>query len=66
MFLFLVGVSVALSVRAGANPRDILPQAFGSARALYYPAFNIADSAICIGVALMLFDNLLHREEKKT
>ena len=32
----------------------------------YYPAFNIADSAICIGVALMLFDGLLHREEKKT
>lgn len=32
----------------------------------YYPAFNIADSAICIGVALMLFDGLLRREGKNT
>jgi signal peptidase II len=29
----------------------------------YYPAFNIADSAICIGVGLMLLDGL--REQKK-
>ena len=27
----------------------------------YWPAFNIADSAICIGVAIMLFDGLLTR-----
>lgn len=31
----------------------------------YYPAFNLADSAICIGVALMLFDGLLHRDKKE-
>ena len=30
---------------------------------LYWPAFNIADSAICIGVGLMLFDGLF--EHKK-
>ncbi len=27
----------------------------------YWPAFNVADSAICIGVAIMLFDGLLTR-----
>jgi len=32
----------------------------------YYPAFNIADSAICIGVVLMLLDGFLHREKKGT
>ena len=30
----------------------------------YYPAFNLADSAICIGVVLMLFDGFLHRDKK--
>lgn len=30
----------------------------------YYPAFNIADSAICIGVALMLIDGLLRRDKR--
>lgn len=29
----------------------------------YYPAFNIADSAICIGVALMLIDSFLRRDK---
>ncbi len=29
--------------------------------AWHWPAFNIADSAICIGVAAMLFDSLLER-----
>jgi signal peptidase II len=33
------------------------------AGAWYWPAFNLADSAICLGVAAMLFDGLwLHRE----
>lgn len=49
MFLFLVGVSVALSVRAGANPRDILPQAFRRAGIIFllglfvngFPFFNL-------------------------
>jgi signal peptidase II len=27
----------------------------------YWPAFNVADSAICIGVAIMLFEGLLVR-----
>jgi signal peptidase II len=27
----------------------------------YWPAFNVADSAICIGVFIMLFDGLLTR-----
>ncbi len=30
----------------------------------YYPAFNIADSAICIGVGLMLFDGLFERNKE--
>ena len=31
----------------------------------HWPAFNLADSAICIGVAAMLFDGLLlHREAR--
>lgn len=29
----------------------------------HWPAFNVADSAICIGVAIMLFDSLLVRRE---
>lgn len=31
--------------------------------ALHWPAFNLADSAICIGVAAMLLDSLLLRRE---
>ena len=30
--------------------------------ALHWPAFNLADSAICVGVAAMLLDGLLRRE----
>jgi signal peptidase II len=30
--------------------------------ALHWPAFNLADSAICIGVGAMLLDGLLRRE----
>ena len=29
----------------------------------YWPAFNLADSAICIGVVAMLFDGLLSRRQ---
>jgi signal peptidase II len=29
----------------------------------YWPAFNIADSAICIGVVIMLFEGLLARRQ---
>lgn len=29
----------------------------------HWPAFNLADSAICLGVAMMLFDGLLLRRE---
>ena len=29
----------------------------------HWPAFNVADSAICVGVALMLLDGLLRRRE---
>lgn len=29
----------------------------------YWPAFNVADSAICIGVAIMLFEGLLSRRQ---
>jgi len=29
----------------------------------HWPAFNIADSAICVGVAVMLLDGLLLRRE---
>ena len=31
--------------------------------AYHWPAFNLADSAICVGVAVMLFDSLLLRRE---
>jgi signal peptidase II len=31
--------------------------------ALHWPAFNLADSAICVGVAAMLVDGLLLRRE---
>ena len=30
----------------------------------YWPAFNLADSAICIGVVVMLFDGLLGRRDE--
>jgi len=29
----------------------------------HWPAFNVADSAICVGVAVMLLDGLLLRRE---
>jgi len=29
----------------------------------HFPAFNIADSAICVGVAMMMIDLLLKKEE---
>jgi signal peptidase II len=29
----------------------------------HWPAFNLADSAICLGVVVMLFDSLLLRRE---
>tara|TARA_Y100001963_G_C6764747_1_gene441583 strand:- start:251 stop:739 length:489 start_codon:yes stop_codon:yes gene_type:complete len=31
----------------------------------HYPAFNIADSAICIGAALLIWDSLSNNEVKK-
>ena len=31
-------------------------------RGLHWPAFNLADSAICVGVGVMLFEGLLRRE----
>jgi signal peptidase II len=31
--------------------------------AWYWPAFNLADSAICIGVLVMLFEGLLGRRQ---
>jgi signal peptidase II len=31
-------------------------------RGSHWPAFNVADSAICIGVGLLLLDTLLRRE----
>jgi signal peptidase II len=31
----------------------------------HYPAFNIADSAICIGAALLIWDSFSSNEEKK-
>ena len=36
------------------------------AAAWHWPAFNVADSAICIGVGLMLIDSLLVRRELRT
>jgi signal peptidase II len=31
----------------------------------YWPAFNVADSAICVGVALLLLDSVLRREGRQ-
>ena len=31
----------------------------------HWPAFNVADSAICIGVAVLFLDMLRHEEEPK-
>lgn len=31
----------------------------------YYPAFNIADSAICIGVGLMLLDSFMSKKKEQ-
>ncbi|HEY6897191.1 MAG TPA: signal peptidase II, partial [Rhodocyclaceae bacterium] len=28
----------------------------------HWPAFNVADSAICVGVALLLWQQLTHKE----
>jgi signal peptidase II len=33
-------------------------------RGSHWPAFNVADSAICIGVGLLLLDTLLNRESR--
>ena len=30
----------------------------------YWPAFNLADSAICIGVMIMLFEGLMGRRQE--
>ena len=46
-------------IRLGAVV-DFLDFHIGS---LHWPAFNLADSAICIGVAAMLLDGLLLRRE---
>lgn len=34
-------------------------------RGSHWPAFNVADAAICTGVGLLLLDTLLHREPKE-
>jgi signal peptidase II len=36
----------------------------GSGREWHWPAFNLADSAISVGVALLLFDGLFHRVDR--
>jgi signal peptidase II len=42
---------------------DFLDFYLGSA---HWPAFNVADSAITVGAALMIWEMILHRKEKKT
>ena len=32
----------------------------------HWPAFNAADSFICIGVAILLYENFIHKEERTT
>jgi len=41
---------------------DFLDFQFGS---YHYPSFNIADSAICIAVALYIITNILHEKKKR-
>jgi signal peptidase II len=36
----------------------------GDGREWHWPAFNLADSAICVGVALLLLDGLFHRTDR--
>jgi signal peptidase II len=32
----------------------------------HWPAFNVADAAICVGVAAMVIDGLLPRRDRRT
>ena len=41
---------------------DFLDFVFGTYR---YPTFNIADSAICVGMAMYLFATLFHGPKKR-
>lgn len=41
---------------------DFLDFVFGT---YHYPTFNVADSAICVGMALYLFAALFHRPERR-
>jgi signal peptidase II len=36
----------------------------GGGREWHWPAFNLADSSIFVGVALLLFDGLFHRVDR--
>ncbi len=45
---------------------DFLDVSLGFTSLPHWPAFNVADSAITVGAALMIWEMLLHRKEKKT
>ncbi len=45
---------------------DFLDVYLGFTTLPHWPAFNVADSAITVGAALMIWEMLLHRKEKKT
>src|SRR5262249_36786697 len=65
-----LAVAIGL-ILGGAGGSRIVAAPFGAVvdfldfhvGALHWPAFNVADSAICIGVAAMLLDGLLLRRE---
>ena len=69
----LIGAAIGLVV-GGAIGNVIDRLRFGAvvdfldfhAAGWHWPAFNVADAAICVGVALMALDGLLARRETRT
>lgn len=44
---------------------DFYYQSAPTAKAMHWPAFNIADSAICVGAIMLIIDALFSKEDKR-